>query len=447
MESYKTQITELESKVSSRTKESETFRFELEQTRIKLKIANEERAKDSETLELYQERVRELELQSHQRPSVTSPRTPIATTVREGGLVTEGESMAVLEDEDGLGEELDTVLSGTTMTDLKLQIRRLKRELEAVQKNEVDSSRILVLENLLEDANRMKARYEADYIAEHREKLVLQSAMEDIRSGKSLGDGYDWLRSWWMLSPDPDHSPEAAIALRQRLNETVEEFDELRRKHTELEVNFENQSKELTIAKSDCKPWYPLKFASITLASVTLVNKDQLDILASLRESVNEDKAEIEADLKKIKNQLKDANDKNKMQLEQINVLLLEKVNLQGDSIDVREKMLARERDFRCVSNSCPCGSSDSDTRFSDLKRVIAGKDLPEDVKSQLIALHEEVGMLKEQYKESQDKLSKAKAVCTTLPKDLFPPLIVFLVHQISRQAVQRGTCEKGRRG
>lgn len=82
---------------------------------------------------------------------------------------------------------------------------------------------------------------------------------------------------------------------------------------------------------------------------MTLVNKDQLEILASLRESVNEDKAEMEIDLKKIKDQLKEVNDKNKMQLEQINALLLEKVNLQGDSIDTRERMLARERDFRYV--------------------------------------------------------------------------------------------------
>lgn len=46
---------------------------------------------------------------------------------------------------------------------------------------------------------------------------------------------------------------EAAIALRQRLNETVEQLDVLRDAHTELEVKFESQSKELTIAKSDCK--------------------------------------------------------------------------------------------------------------------------------------------------------------------------------------------------
>ena len=75
------------------------------------------------------------------------------------------------------------------MTDLKLQIRQLKRELEAKAVNQADASRILVLENLLEDANKMKARYEADYLATHREKLILQRDIEEIRSGKSLGDG------------------------------------------------------------------------------------------------------------------------------------------------------------------------------------------------------------------------------------------------------------------
>jgi protein HOOK3 len=190
MESYKTQIAELETKSATKTKELDTVKFELDQTRVKLKIANDERAKDSETLELYQERVRELELVSHQRPSASSSNTKGEAN---GSMVSDGESMAVLEDGDddegGLGDELDTALTGTTMTDLKLQVRKLKRELEAVRKNEADSSKILVLENLLEDANRMKARYEADYLAEHREKLVLQSTMEEIRSGKSMGDG------------------------------------------------------------------------------------------------------------------------------------------------------------------------------------------------------------------------------------------------------------------
>ena len=77
---------------------------------------------------------------------------------------------------------------------------------------------------------------------------------------------------------------------------------------------------------------------------MTLVNKDQLDILATLRESVNEDKAELESEVERLRNQVKELSDKNKMQLEQINGLLLEKVNLQSEGIDQRDRMLQRER-------------------------------------------------------------------------------------------------------
>lgn len=140
---------------------------------------------------------------------------------------------------------------------------------------------------------------------------------------------------------------EAAIALRQRLNETVEQFEELRKQNTELEVKLETVSRELTIAKSDCTPL----FASLCcirsrISLVTLVNKDQLDILASLRESVNEDKIGLEADVGRLKKQNKELSEKNHMQLEQVNALLLEKVNLQSEGIGQREKMLQRERDF-----------------------------------------------------------------------------------------------------
>jgi len=79
---------------------------------------------------------------------------------------------------------------------------------------------------------------------------------------------------------------------------------------------------------------------------VNLVNKDQLDILANLRESVNEDKAGLEADVEHFKNQLKELNDKNRMQLEQINGLLLEKVSLQSEGIGLRERMLQHDGDF-----------------------------------------------------------------------------------------------------
>ena len=75
-----------------------------------------------------------------------------------------------------------------------------------------------------------------------------------------------------------------------------------------------------------------------------------MEILASLRESVNEDKAALERDMEKLQTQIKELADKNKMQLEQINALLLEKVSLQSESIGQRERMLEREKNFRHVS-------------------------------------------------------------------------------------------------
>lgn len=83
---------------------------------------------------------------------------------------------------------------------------------------------------------------------------------------------------------------------------------------------------------------------------MNLVNKDQLDILATLRESVSEDKNALESQLKKLQSQLQEQKEKNKMQLEQINTLLLEKVNLQSEGIGQREKMLERERNLTFVS-------------------------------------------------------------------------------------------------
>lgn len=47
------------------------------------------------------------------------------------------------------------------------------------------------------------------------------------------------------------YRPEAAIALRQRLNETVNELDNLKKDNAQLEVQNNTLSKELTIVKSD----------------------------------------------------------------------------------------------------------------------------------------------------------------------------------------------------
>ncbi|KAH7107452.1 HOOK protein-domain-containing protein [Auriculariales sp. MPI-PUGE-AT-0066] len=362
MESYKTQVTELESKHAQRSKENDVLKHELENAKIRLKITSEERQKDSEALELYQERVRELELMAHRpAPKTVSTIDSANTTANEDDLLEE-----LSGGNQSLGGEMDDAITGTTTTDLKLRIRQLERDLEAAQVKQADGSRVLVLENLLDDANRMKARYEKDYLAEHRSKLVLQTELDEIRSGKALGDG-----------------AEANIALRQRLNEVVDSLEELKRHYAELEVKNEAQTKELVVTKSD----------------LNLVNKDQLEILATLRESVNEDKVELEQALDKVKQLNRELQDKIKMQLEQINSLLMEKVTMQGEGISQRERMLERERDF------------------GDLRASLAGRDLPPDIKNRMLSQHEEIVRLSDAHKAAQDKLTKARTLLKTQDK------------------------------
>jgi protein HOOK3 len=52
-------------------------------------------------------------------------------------------------------------------------------------------------------------------------------------------------------------------------------------------------------------------------------------------------------------------------------------------------------------------------TFASELRAAFSGKDVPDDIKSRLLSLHEDNVNLKEQLKTAQEKLVKAKAVGT----------------------------------
>lgn len=81
---------------------------------------------------------------------------------------------------------------------------------------------------------------------------------------------------------------------------------------------------------------------ALDLFSVALVDKDQLDILASLRASVSVEKDSLQAEVTSCKTRIDELSQKNAMQLSQINSLLLDKVNLQSDGLSQREKLLER---------------------------------------------------------------------------------------------------------
>ncbi|GAA5840875.1 hypothetical protein JCM11251_007628 [Rhodosporidiobolus azoricus] len=352
MESYKSKLDDFETQASNQTREAATLRVELERAQEKLRVSAEEREKQGEAIALYEERVKELEFDGAKKGGAGGRAAELA---RRGGL---GGDDSFAATGGGVGEELDDALSGTTTTDLKLQIRRLQRELKGAKANQADVSRLVVLENLLDDAQRMKKRYEGDFLKEHREKLLLNAQLEEIMSGKSkLGDG-----------------PEAAMALRQRLNETTDELEQVRKQHAELDVKLLAKDRELTVAKSD----------------LNLVNKDRVDILRELRASVSAEKDALVEEVDRLNKTVRNAEEKAKAQAEQVNKLLVEKISLQGDSISRRENELEREREY------------------GNLRASISGKSSAAD-QARLDQLVSENEIVREQVRDLQEKLQKAK--------------------------------------
>lgn len=277
MENYKEQIADLTRRNSSLTEETGTLKYNLEQSALQLKGLEEARTRDAQEIELYREKVEELELG-------VDGSTKDAAAGKDGS-------------EDPLDDELEDTLRGTTTTDLKLRIHQLSRDLKSANKQAGEVSNTLVLENLLEDSQRMKQRYEADYWKEYRLRLQRDGELDKIRTGGegALADG-----------------PEAARALRLRLAEVVTDLDSLRAEHAQLSIKYESSEKELASSRAD----------------LMLVDKDKLDMLASLRSTVAQEKVGLEEQVKTLEQELRSAQELEKSMNSQIQGLLMDKISL-----------------------------------------------------------------------------------------------------------------------
>ena len=74
------------------------------------------------------------------------------------------------------------------MISLKIKIRNLERQLGEIQLSSDGQQSSTTLNKMLEESNRARDQYQADYIAIRSEVLKLQAQLEYIRSGKA-GDG------------------------------------------------------------------------------------------------------------------------------------------------------------------------------------------------------------------------------------------------------------------
>jgi protein HOOK3 len=200
MDTYKAQIADLENKNRVHSKELQETRYKLDESRRRLQAETDEVERGRDSITLLEERIQELEVSGRKRLSLSEKKGAF-TNGKNGALNPEDE----MDDQDaadlsGIANEMDDAVRGTTTTQLKLEIRRLRRELQAAQSNKADASKIDVLQHLLDESQKMKARYEQDYLAEHREKLVALGKLEEIRAGKSdTGDGCVFERIWFPL--------------------------------------------------------------------------------------------------------------------------------------------------------------------------------------------------------------------------------------------------------
>ncbi|KAL1917218.1 uncharacterized protein VTP21DRAFT_4874 [Calcarisporiella thermophila] len=345
MDSYKEQVATLEGKNSELTRQKNEIEFELKRVTSRLEVIHEEQAHDQETIQLLEERLKEYELGG-------------GLSLALGGAASEGREGAGGE---VVGTALGDDLEGTTTTGLKLKISRLERELRTLkeEKSEGGSSRAVVLEHLLEDANRMKAKFEQDYLQVHQEKLQLENELARIRSGGKLEDS------------------EFSLTLRTRLNEYEKETSELKRKLAETEVQLKETRNELTVAQSD----------------LNLLGKDQLDAIAEIKKRNATELERLQEDHTVLQQRSSQLEEQVKEQLEQVNRLLREKDELQRQNIETKDQLLEKEK------------------LNSDMKATLAAlqSNDNETMKALNAQLQQEVVTLREQTQQMQIKMQKAK--------------------------------------
>ena len=124
--------------------------------------------------------------------------------------------------------------------------------------------------------------------------------------------------------------------------------------------------------------------------------------------------------------------DKNKMQLEQINKLLIEKVTLWSEGIDQQEQLLECECNLRFVSYCCQTCALHYWFTY-DCRTSMNEKEPQGESKMRFLGPYKENLHLKEQLATMQAKLSKAKVIC--IPT-LYSICLISHLHSLSRPKI-----------
>ncbi|KAJ3333713.1 hypothetical protein HDU76_004859 [Blyttiomyces sp. JEL0837] len=330
METYKEQISSMEGKNSSLQVENSKLEFEVKEMKTKLERLELLRKSDHEQMQALEDQVRELELSGDRITGELSSGVPAA--------------------ESTLGSDLND----SVIANLRARVAQLESE-----KNTKDQSsdRVAVLETLLDDANRMKEKFEKEYMHAFQKNLSMENEMKQLRSLAS-SDGQ-----------------ETVDKLRSQISEYQQELTTTKRRLAEAEV---------AIAQGG---------------------------------GINNGTLPGGPDYEKIKRQLDSFEKESRLQMAQINKLLMEKDILESQNMEMKEGVLQQERAVNDLKAALAAVESKGQSADETTQKLASATQKIVQLTEQNSKLH---SALKEAKKHilSQDKQIKDhKAI---VPKDNF---------------------------
>ncbi|CAG8501116.1 10465_t:CDS:10 [Racocetra fulgida] len=214
MENYKKQIDALQVEKAELITQNNKLEYENKHMRTKIEAHEIAQSRDMESIRLLEDRVRELEMGDEDDND------------KPDGVVNNVDQ--------SIGDEISDALKGNTMTGLRLRVNELERELARVREGKPADgnadAELVILNHMLEDAQRAKAKLEKDYDKVQKEKLELESELRTHQNG-STANGTD--------------KPENRKSIDRELAETRRKLYETQLKLTQAEKGDEINEDDL----------------------------------------------------------------------------------------------------------------------------------------------------------------------------------------------------------
>ncbi|CAO3592643.1 unnamed protein product [Absidia cylindrospora] len=174
VDSYKDQVAMLETKNNELVREKNKMEYYMQQITNKMELLEADKSRDSERILDLEEQVQDAQLGMGQ---------PLSESLERGNTVNDMD----LDDDDDmhLDNSLEDSLKESNVTELKLSKRWLEHQVRTLQEGGAaeKNQKALVLQHLLDDANRLKNQFEKNYIEVSHERDILQSDMARVREG------------------------------------------------------------------------------------------------------------------------------------------------------------------------------------------------------------------------------------------------------------------------